>query len=238
MTILATDNGMTVEIEDEIIEPAFLRMDALSSQKIAIDLSDYFSHQITRNPTNLRSHTQRIFYFIENRKSLELYSALVDLFFILGDKGAALRKRMLISAYSLLSEHERESLKQCLASNFKSISNLAFAPKSLLTNGVNVAMSPFILKVETAEKRKTNPADEARDYLENGQLDEAISTLQNAILLNPRHLTLHNDLLEIFQRMRDKKVFSSFYEILLERKVSLPFRWRELALELENENIL
>ncbi|NOQ77160.1 MAG: hypothetical protein GQ475_05125 [Methylococcaceae bacterium] len=231
MTTLVNDKEKIATVEGEVLDPAFLILNELSSQSIATPaITDYLAHQITRNPRDLRSHTQRIFHFITEQKSKDLYSALVDLFVVLGDKGIALRTRMLKSAYSLLSEPERDSLKQGLAKGLASVLNSPPASKSLLTQGVLTPSSSFITKVEV-EKTSVSAIDEARSYLEFGQLDEAVITLQKAILLKPRHLALHNDLLEIFQKMGDKHAFSSFYEQLLEREISLPSLWGSVAQE-------
>jgi len=236
MTILQ-DKDMSVEIEGEIIEPAFLTQITLPAHgaENANLNPDFLAHKITRFQADLRSHTQRIFHYIEMKNDKALYSALVDLFWVLGNKGLSLRKRILINAHTLLKDQEFDSLNKSLSLGLQSESQIPIAQKTLLTKA---KAHPFIKKVELNTARFSNAIDEARSYVEYGQLDEAIAVLKEAILLNPRQLVLHNDLLEIFQKTAEKESFISFYELLLSNKISLPPLWKKVALELGYENAL
>jgi len=229
MTILITGKESPVEMEGEIIEPAFLTQHSLSSQSAeeSIVEADYLAHQITRNSSDLHSHTQRIFHFIEKKEDKALYSALVDLFLILGDKGLPLRKRMLISAHTLLSDEEFDCLKQSLSCGLSSGANITMPQQK----GIQSNSLPFVQKVKSNVNNQLSPIDEARSYVGYGQFDEAITTLKNAILANPRQLALHNDLLEIFQKTAEKEPFISFYEQLLNNKITLPPLWKKTAEE-------
>jgi len=238
MTILIKDRDMSVEIEGEVIEPVFSIKRTFSSASVEESNveADYLAHQITRTPSDLRSHTQRIFHFIDQKENKALYSALVDLFLVLGNKGTSLRKRMLITAHTLLSDDEFDSLKQSLSRGLSSEINIPMAQQSLLTKGIQSNILPFIQKVKSDDKNQIiNPIDEARSYMEYGQLDEAITTLKNAILANPRQLALHNDLLEILHKTDDKESFISFYEQLLSNKITLPPLWEKMAEEFAYE---
>ena len=211
MNTLEQDHGGSVEIEGDIVEPDFLTPVALSAHKT--ENSNDFSHQNLGGPADdLRSHTQQIFHFLEQKDNKSIYGALVDLFLVLGNKGLALRKRMLISARTLLTDGEFDSLKQSLSLGLKSESQSIPVQQS----------SNDKLEIFSA-------IDEAKNYMEYGQFEAAVNILQEAILLNPRRLALHHDLLEIFQKGAKKELFISFYEELLNIKIALPPLWKKVA---------
>ena len=135
----------------------------------------------------------------------------------------------------MLSDEEFDSLKKSLSLGLQSESQVPIAQQALLTKG---HLLPFIKKVESNKASFSNASDEARSYIEYGQLDEAIVVLKEAILRNPRQLALHNDLLEIFQKTAEKESFISFYEQLLSHKIPLPPLWKKVAQEFTYEQEL
>jgi len=234
MTILIKDTDLSVEIEGEIFEPAFLTLKTLAAHGAADSnvSPDHLAHKITRSQADLQSHTQRIFHFIEIKETKAIYSALVDLFLVLGNRGLSLRKRILINAHTLLTDHEFDSLKKSLSLGLQSESQIPLGHQSLLTKG---HFQPFIQKIDPKSSTSSNAIDEARSYVEFGQLDHAVATLKDAILANPRQLALHNDLLEILHKTADKESFTSFYEQLLSNKITLPPLWKKMAEEFTDE---
>ena len=228
------DDSKLVEMsEGEFIEPAFLQKNKLflsDSHCLPTMITDKLAHKITRFPNDLRSHIQRIFIFIEHKKNESVYSSLIDLFLVLGDKGAALRKRMLSSAQFLLSETQFSVLSQSFSSDSFPQSSLVDISQSVLSSGNNSGM-PFILKVDESEDDINTIIDEARSYLEYGQLGEAINALQEAVITYPNKLELQYDLLEIFQKTHDKAGFIDCYEQLIDKGLYLPPLWQQLAKE-------
>jgi tetratricopeptide (TPR) repeat protein len=214
-------------IEGEIIESAFLAT-GQSTSSLTV-MANHLAHQITKNTHDLRSHVQRITLFIEDRQSTATYSALVDLFLVLESNGLALRKRVLAGARSLISDVEFTTLVQSLSLGLNTEVGLPPATQSLLTKGLGSTGKQFIQQNNESAPVFASAADEARSYIEYGQLEQAQSVLQRAIVKHPRQLELHYDLLEIFQKTGDKDQFSSSYKQLLELAIVLPPRWREMA---------
>jgi hypothetical protein len=63
--------------------------------------SDYLAHCVARNPRDLRAHARRIAVHHTLGEDQELAAAFIDLFIVLGDKGASLKRL-------LLARHETE----------------------------------------------------------------------------------------------------------------------------------
>jgi len=227
------DSKLVEMIEGEVIEPAFLQMNRLSlsdSNCLPKMITDTLAHKITRSPSDLLSHIQRILIFIEHKKNEAAYNSLIDLFLVLGDKGRALRTRMLSSAQFLLSETQLSILNQTSPLDSFLQSDLVDISQSLLHSGNNSGI-PFIVKENDSEESSSTIIDEARSYLEYGQLDEAILALKNAVVIYPNKLELQYDLLEIFQKTHDKAGFIDCYEQLIDKGLYLPPSWQQLAQE-------
>jgi Tfp pilus assembly protein FimV len=214
-------------IEEEIIEPAFLAAGQSTSSSPV--MANHLAHQITKNPHDLRSHVQRISVFIKHKQASHTYSALVDLFLVLGENGLPLRKRMLASARNLLTDSEFTALKQSILSGLNTEAGNPAARKSLLSKGLTNAHREFIQKISVDTYEVMTPIEEAMSYIEHGQIEQAQSTLQKAIIETPHQLDLHYDLLEIYQKTGDKDQFFTSYKHLLEQAIVLPPRWREMA---------
>lgn len=216
-------------LEGEIVEPAFLIAAQGFDTCSLATVSAHLAHKITRDIRDLRSHVQRISLFIKQQQEKASYSALVDLFLVLGDNGLALRKRMLINVRTLLSEHELNTLRQSLSSGLTSEVRLPITEQALLTKGLASPHREFIQENTIETIVAMSPVEEAMSYIEHGQLEQAQATLQKAIITNPHQLELHYDLLEIFQKTADKEQFLSSYKQLLEQAILLPPQWREMA---------
>ena len=213
--------------EGEVVEPVFLvanqSIDSLSV------IANHLAHQITKNNNDLRSHTQRIYLFIKHQQSTAIYSALVDLFLVLGINGLALRKRILGNARASLSDLEFNALGRSLFSGLTTEIGLPRANLALLIKGLGGSHQQFIHRNDKGISAFTNASDEARSHIENGQLEQAQLVLQQAIVDYPQQLNLHYDLLEILEKMADKDQFSSTYKQLLEHSIVLPPQWQEMA---------
>lgn len=240
MEILVKNNApLIILMEGEYIDPEFLKMGQLSMQDSLHCppniIADKLAHQITRFPNDLRSHTQRIIIFIEQCKIEALYSGLVDLFLILGDKGAALRKRLLLMARSVLPDHQFDFLQQALSAGLDSNISVIDANQSILSHG-RKNKTPFIAKNSIDASISIGLMEQVDSYLEYGQLDEARLLLEKSLLENPLQQEGHQDLAVIFQKMANKALFVSFYEELLKLDVTLPLIWEQVADGFNDEN--
>ena len=226
VSMLASPMPM-IKTEGEVIEPVFLKADQ-SIDSLSV-IANHLAHQITKNNNDLRSHTQRIHLFIKHQQSKAIYSALVDLFLVLGINGLALRKRMLGNAQTLLSDLEFSALGRSLLSGLITEVGLPRAKLALLIKGLGGVHLQFIHHNDKVKSVFTNASDEARSHIDHGQLEQAQLVLQQAIVAHPQQLNLHYALLEILEKMGDKDQFSSTYKQLLEHSIVLPPQWKEMA---------
>jgi len=224
-----TEYFPTAKLEGEVIEPAFFIAGKGSVDCSSDIISAHLSHKVTRNKKDLRSHSERIYLFIKHRDAVALYGALVDLFLVLGSSGIALRKRVLLNARFLLSNHELHILRQSLLLGLTTEVGLPSAGQALLTHGLTSVNRQFIQKHNAGTGTEMSLIEEAMSYIEYGQLEQAQSILQGAIVDNPSQLELHDSLLEILQKTGDKEQFSSSYRRLLGHAIILPPQWQEMA---------
>ncbi|MBL3588536.1 MAG: hypothetical protein JMN24_01930 [gamma proteobacterium endosymbiont of Lamellibrachia anaximandri] len=91
---------------DPDIEAAFRIPDAkqlwLNAGNWWEQASSYLARQITHEPSDLRSHVQRIYLHLRLNDEAGIAGALLDLYIALGDKGQPLRTRMLIVVADIL----------------------------------------------------------------------------------------------------------------------------------------
>lgn len=104
---------------EEYFSLAGARRLVLSGQGVSRDGSRYLAHRIVDNPNDLRAHVQRIFLLLASEDEVTLRASLVDLFIVLGDKGHALKVRMLDYATPQLSRTVAAFLRKHLQSGFK-----------------------------------------------------------------------------------------------------------------------
>lgn len=234
--VIKKEASLAVLMDVEYIDPEFLILSNMSLQdslhcppEVVLDK---LAHQITRSPNDLRSHTQRILILIEQNKVVALYGSLIDLFLVLGAKGVALRKRMLLSAKSVLPDPQFDFLWQSLSNGLRT--TLCETEQSLLSQG-RKNTTPFIDKKILHTERSIHPLEQARSYLEYGQVDEARILLERVIIEEPDVLEYQQDLVEIFQKLKNRTLFISFYQQLLELGITLPLMWQQLAQEFNYE---
>lgn len=96
----------------------------------------YLGHRILENPNDLRSHVQRILLLTDGDDESALQGALIDLFIALGERGDALKARMLTHAAPRLSRTAVLFFERNLDIGFKSWeTSVARVRESLLSLG-------------------------------------------------------------------------------------------------------
>jgi hypothetical protein len=186
------------------------------------------AHCITRNPLDLRAHTQRVYLFYSSDNRNGLYSALLDLFIALGDKGLSLRQ--------LLLNHSRRKLHQDQISFFESRLFNALQPNSIIDNighsllhtGKSSSLT-LISKQEPLEplepKGFIDPIQEAQEYLEYGQLDLALDILESAMENTPGNREISQELLHIYILARSTDRYQKMVQKIIQSGQDLPANW-------------
>lgn len=189
---------------------------------------EFLCRQIQRYPKKLAFHFCRVKYAIKMKDSEILYAAVLDLFYVLGNNGNSLRKKILSNLGNLMNESHRSSLEQVLSGNLSS-RNLPFSSRSILHDGVSHENSIELFDTSIkAEQSVLDPVNTARMCLEAGQLDQAQEILESQLEIEPEREEIRTDLLEIYCATKDAQSFKTSYQ-LLEIRGYLDEKWKQVA---------
>ena len=182
--------------------------------------------KVVRDPEKLMSHIQRIYLTFNLGMHEQLFAALVDLVWVLNGSGTALSGRMVMATQSLLTEQQIEML----AFHFKRKNT-----DLLVGNRFSVCTTGITSNREILFKKNHNtvvghdPLDIARDFIEYSQLDEALETLEDAVLNMPERKDIRIELLDLLKLTRNKEAFIRIRDSLLAVDFSLTSDWQELS---------
>jgi hypothetical protein len=198
-------------------EPAFRYS---NSRELAPDdldnrSADYFAFHVARTPGDLLGHVQRVKLHWHRREGDRAFGALVDLFVALGPAGQSLRKRLLNQLVPILKPAQQRALRSRLATGLKPADALAEPPRfSVLFRGMLGGETIVRVSSQETESAHTDTLAEVQAYLEFGQIQEAKSLLEEALLREPEREDLHRELLEIYIHARDRDGLLSMQERL------------------------
>jgi hypothetical protein len=211
--------------EASFTNPNFLESHGLRWERDEPELDDHLSHAIATQPTQLLAHTRRIFLKYWKKDGDGLYSALVDLFLVLGQqKGYALRKRLLWGSRDRLSACHFQALRLWLnAAETPQEADIPPASQSLFLHGVRGSLE-LVTLFEQMEYHR-DPLIEAREYIEFSQLEEARSLLEASVLQQPTRDDLLRELLELYNATRDTVHYLAMRAKLLSSIGRLPPYW-------------
>jgi hypothetical protein len=170
----------------------------------------YLGYRIVDKPTDLRAHVQRILLYLGLNDEPGVRGSLIDLFIALGDKGAALKQRMLDFAVPALSRTAVAFLRKNIDKGFQPWDNaIASTRTSLLSMGY-IGVRQLVLpsqKPETMVRSDTtlsaeHPLAQANSQLEYGQLENAVATLEEALRNDPTDKDVASLLDELYQHLR------------------------------------
>lgn len=166
-------------------------------------LADSLAHRVARQPKDLRSHVQRIMLHQHPDQQDALFAALLDLFIALGNKGLALRKRLLQTSASLVNSTQFEFLSARLDSGMSSNEMHPPALRSRLSQGSTGSVK-FILRNINNQQQDLRPAlEQALDFLNYGQLNQAQQTLEQALIEDPSDMAIAQELADLYTHTRD-----------------------------------
>lgn len=228
--LVLTDSPSDLPSFPEGEEELGFRFDGLSALNPQIQIgstlvADHLAHAIAASPSDLLRHTQRIYFFYERWDSDGLYSALLDLFIALGNKGSVLRKRLLNGARDrLLPEHSAALSRWLEHGPPDGEKDLPPAEHSILSKGI-VGVRELVRVVQAPKDTSRDPLLEAREYIEYFQIEEARSLLEAAILEQPEREELHTELVHLYEATRDTSGLQAMREKLSQIMPELPECW-------------
>lgn len=202
----------TIAVSESSAEPVFqsfasIKLD-IDSSELADRTANYLAYYVARSPRCLLAHVQRVDLHIRRNESKGVLGALLDLFVVLGTRGAPLRKRMLSLAKPTLNQDEFEFFTTHFEQGVSPTDVLPNAEYSVLTCSIR-GTTELAKHTEDTRSQDQDPLQEALEYLEFGQIDEAQRLLETAILEQPERTALHSELLEIYQHAADKAGFDA-----------------------------
>lgn len=193
-----------------------------------------FALRISHEPENLKLHTQRLLFGLENNLSDYVSGALQDLFICLRQKGLPLRLRLFNLLSPIMDQTDRVYFQKWLADDsdrnlkcrrllgsvFKSETCQAF-------DGAEESNSPENKQLGVSPVFKSQ-LDEARYNLECGQILKAQAMLENICLKHENDTKAIKDLQALYTHTRQKKGLESFTQRFADNGKSLTKTWSNL----------
>jgi hypothetical protein len=216
-----------VEPYFECVDSTDLTLAEIRSERVR----DYLCHCISRNPADLRAHVRRIVMEHRVGDGEALYSALADLFLVLGQRGRGLRQRLLRGSEARLRPEHYRALSMSLETGLAE-AHVLHAPGALLGSGHDGEFG-FVRRIaQDAAPPLEEPRTLARQFLEYSQIEEAREILERANLEQWGDPALQQELLDLYRATRDAARLEGMARQLLDRGVALLPEWQELAAQL------
>jgi hypothetical protein len=202
----------------EPLEPAF----ALASQK-GLRLGSQFetraawrhlSAMLVRDPRDLRSHAQRIYLALDSEDPELAFGALTDLFIALGEKGLNLRSALLELSRPYLAGEHYFYLQAHLDHGLDPNIALPAPQGSLFDRGLAGTLRLLEKQRTEAMESPRDALAEAVSLLDDGQVDQARTLLEEALVNDPGNAQVEAHLLEIYRRSQNEAAFLKMRERL------------------------
>ncbi len=209
-------------------EPAFHLDDFLALQvpeSLKQQSYDFLTRQVGRKPENLALHVCRI-KAAAFHNGEAVFGSLVDLLWILKNRGRPLQQRMLMAARKWLPTEYQETLHRYLVGQL-TLQSIPFSPSSLFQEGVWGEVL-FLNELPGDKSSSYDQVVVAKECLEAGQLDQAMEMLEDVLIQTPEITVVRQELLEIYQATNEAERFWCSYGHLEAKGIS-DSAWRETA---------
>ncbi|MCF6322890.1 MAG: hypothetical protein L3J89_00965 [Gammaproteobacteria bacterium] len=231
--------SVTDEIND-FIEPCFLNstrwINTPANNNIE-KIAHYLSHQISRMPQDLTSHAQRISLYLREGDTENTYAALLDLFLVLGNKGLPLRKRLLQQAVSVITAENYGFLSSTLPTALVITCNTPLSHLSALSLGRTSEKKIIRKTSDEQSQKKESPLLIVRDLLNSGQISQAQSILESALLTEPDNDDISDELLQIYRHTHDRSGCIQMLKKLSSSPLAGREKWTELIITLDQDSM-
>lgn len=174
----------------------FLAMESNDSVKEKADPDmawHFYSHSVKKDTKNLKLHMNRVFFAMQYKNASFLSGSLHDLFYVLKDAGEPLRKRLVRASVPYLDKKEISFFVNWLKTSKKSHYEHRWVTGSVLATGLIGADHALVTKGEN-ETAQITPLQEAKSYIEYGQLELAKKTLEAALTVDSNNKELREEL--------------------------------------------
>ncbi len=196
----------------------------IGNQSSQLKTIDFFTHQIARNPQNLRAHAQKITYLISVKETARLFGALIDLFIALDKNGEAFKSNMIDASGTLLNETELLFFKDKLQLGLNKRDAIPETKYSILSNGFRGSYK-LVKKTSASIELVKKLLDESHLEIEKGNMDKARIIMEDAVIQIPSSKTLNLQLLKIYRSTQDFNHFNKMFIALNNKEMTLKEEW-------------
>jgi len=186
------------------------------------DLYQQLVFKVLKKPKLLISHLQRIYLTYSLGMQDQLYAALVDLLWVLDGKGIELSSRMVKATQTHLTDQQAKLLGAFL-------NNTGLLVGNKFSVCITEKGKDLIVEKNIKLDDSYDPLDLARDYIEYSQLDEALKTLEEALILTPERQDIQSELLELLKVTKNIQEFTRIKQVFLDKEMELSGEWSQLA---------
>jgi hypothetical protein len=183
--------------------------------------------KVSQTPKYLQGHLERIYYCFQEQLDEQLFGALIDLLLVLKQDGKALGKRMVAGCKSRITDDQFQALNNYIDNRGAESRLMLLNRYSVFAKGLQ-SSSDMVQLAEVSTKKVLDPLDVARDYVEYSQLEQAVDVLEQAILVQPERLELHQEILSLFRSARNISGFNRVYHNFTQKELELPAEWQKL----------
>ena len=228
--IVQQADASAAPVDLSLLDPSFLSREAWLRPPPVESMArvvDHLAHKVSRHPSDLMSHVQRIALCHEVGEGELIYGAVLDLFIALGNSGVSLRTRMLQKVADLLSDEQLDVLQKGLISGVKSNDTLPLSRYSRLSGGV-VGDTSLVEYLDTSSRAEFDTIDEARDLIDSGHIELAQKLLEEALLGERMREDISLELLEIYRHTQHQEALFGMRERLGDEPFALADEWEGL----------
>ena len=188
---------------------------------------EYFLHQVSKKPTNLICHIQRIFFCYHENISEQLYASLLDFFLVLNGNGRDISLRMYHGSKSRLSPEYRGNLSRLLTVGAGELDRPLGHRYSLLYKGLTGSCNLIFRSSEPKSTKASDPLQLAQEFIEYSQLEQARVVLEKAIKEDSDSKEIHEELLSLYQSTEDFVNFQKMYAYVKQQDNFMLKTWHD-----------
>ncbi len=185
--------------------------------------------RISQQPQNIKLHTQRLLFALENGLADYASGALQDLFICLKQKGMPLRQRLFSLLSPVMMQSERAYFQRWLADNTDRNLPCYRYPGSVFSSDTcqddeTLADNPSL----NARPTFNDQLAEARYNLEIGQIVKAQALLENICIKDDSNVEVVKELQNVYSSTQSKDALLRFTQRLTENGKPLSATWKKL----------
>jgi len=187
-----------------VYDPAFQLSNEMGLRlKVApgceVEVANQLSAMVSADPQNITVHIRRICLYFDLHQADFLFAALIDLWIAFDGRGRDFFRILLFATKVRLEEESFKQLHRLFVNKEQRPYKMPSARLSVLSQGFSGSPDlVFLVDNSVASQQLRDPLVEALEYLEYSQVEQALSVLEVAVLVEPTRNDLQQNLLEIY----------------------------------------